>query len=57
MVGQDMDVTLTQVPLRGNAVAAVHEWSTAGAPTRGTAVFLHATGFSARCWDSVVEKL
>eukprot|EP01046_Picozoa_sp_COSAG06_P042846 COSAG06_NODE_5520_length_3427_cov_3.151442_4_plen_49_part_00 len=44
MVGQQMDVAMTQVPLPGNAVAAVHEWSTAGAPTRGTCVFLHATG-------------
>ena len=57
MVGQQMDVAMTQVPLPGNAVAAVHEWSTAGAPTRGTCVFLHATGFHSRCWDAVVADL
>ena len=37
---------------------AVHEWPGEGASTSlPTVVFLHGTGFHARCWDRIIVEL
>ena len=49
--------TLRTVTLASGATAAVHEWGGDVDASSTVVVFLHATGFHARCWGQVVAHL